>query len=142
VSGEVAARSSVPVAYGPQGSDRSDNGFTATQLTRLDEALTLSTSESGLRFSVYVGALDTPTRAHAEALFEKLSDDAVLIAVAPTERALHIVTGPESSKRLPNRACALAALAMRASFSSGDLTGGLVNGLRMLADSAGSAPHH
>src|SRR5438270_14059520 len=45
-------------------------------------------------------------------------------------RSLHIVTGPESSKRLPNRACALAALAMRASFTNGDLTGGLVTGLR------------
>jgi hypothetical protein len=28
---------------------------------------------------------------------------------------------------------------MRASFSAGDLTGGLVNGLRMLADAAGRA---
>ena len=45
----------------------------------------------------------------------------------------------ESAKRLPNRACALAALTMRASFSNGDLTGGIVNGLRMLADSAGTA---
>jgi hypothetical protein len=39
---------------------------------------------------------------------------------------------------LPNRACALAALAMRASFANGDLTGGIVTGLRMLADSAGT----
>lgn len=140
MSGEVAARrAGVPVAYGPQADKRDDNGFTQTQLTRLDEALTLATGESGLRFSVYVGRLESPTRAHAEALFEKLSDDAVLLAVAPGERALHIVTGPESAQRLPNRACALAALAMRASFSSGDLTGGLVNGLRMLADTAGPA---
>ena len=52
--------------------------------------------------------------------------------------ALHIVTGPESAKRLPNRACALAALAMRASFANGDLVGGIVTGLRMLADAAGT----
>ena len=42
---------------------------------------------------------------------------------------LHIVTGNESAARLPNRACALAALAMRASFTNGDLIGGIVNGL-------------
>ena len=77
-------------------------------------------------------------RAHAEALFERLTDSAVLIAVSPGQRALHIVTGPESAKRLPNRSCALAALAMRASFANGDLTGGIVTGLRMLADAAGN----
>lgn len=125
------------IQYGPIGHDLGANGFTARQLTRLDEALTLSSRESGLTFSLYVGELKVPTRAHAEALFERLTDDSVLIAVAPGERALHIVTGPGSSRRLPNRACALAALAMRAAFSAGDLTGGLVTGLRMLSDSAG-----
>jgi hypothetical protein len=86
---------------------------------------------------VYVGGLEAPTRAHAEALFERLTDSAVLVAVSPGQRCLHIVTGAASALRLPNRACALAALTMRASFSNGDLTGGIVSGLRMLADSAG-----
>ncbi|GAB2477725.1 DUF5130 family protein [Jatrophihabitans fulvus] len=122
--------------YGPQGALGGDGPFTTTQLTRLDEALTLSSRETGLTFSVYVGRFETPTRAHAEALFETLVDSAVLIAVSPEQRALHIVTGPASAKRLPNRSCALAALAMRASFSNGDLTGGIVTGLRMLADAA------
>lgn len=136
MSGEAKVQHSF-LQYGPVGHDIGVNGFTARQLARLDEALTLSSRESGLMFSVYVGALKAPTRAHAEALFEKLTDDAVLLAVAPGERALHIVTGPGSAERLPNRACALAALAMRAAFTNGDLTGGLVTGLRMLSDSAG-----
>ena len=122
--------------HGPAG-PRGDSPFTASQLSRLDEALTLSSRESGLTFSVYVGELKPPTRAHAEALFEKLTDASVLLAVSPGQRNLHIVTGPESATRLPNRACALAALAMRASFTNGDLVGGIVTGLRMLADSAG-----
>ncbi len=50
---------------------------------------------------------------------------------------LHIVTGEASAPRLPNRSCALAALGMRAAFANGDLTGGIVTGLRMLADAAG-----
>jgi hypothetical protein len=58
--------------------------------------------------------------------------------VSPGQRLLHIVTGPDSARRLPNRACALAALAMRASFANGDLVGGIVTGLRMLADAAGT----
>jgi len=136
VSGEVEVEHNF-VQHGPVGHDVGANGFTARQLSRLDEALTLSSRESGLTFSLYVGGLKQPTRAHAEALFEKLTDDAVLLAVAPGQRALHIVTGPGSAKRLPNRACALAALAMRAAFTGGDLTGGLVTGLRMLSDSAG-----
>jgi len=124
---------------GPVGHDISGTGFTPSQLTRLDEALTLSSRESGLTFSVYIGALKPPTRGHAEALFERLADDSVLIAVSPGQRAMHIVTGPASTTRLPNRACALAALAMRASFTNGELIGGIVTGLRMLADSAGHA---
>jgi hypothetical protein len=136
VSGD-AVIASPKLQYGPTGPQGPDQPFTARQLTRLDEALTLSSRESGLVFSLYVGELTAPTRAHAEALFEKLTEDAVLVAVSPGQRCLHIVTGPASFLRLPNRSCALAALAMRASFSNGDLVGGIVIGLRMLADAAG-----
>lgn len=136
MSGEVAARGP-QLQHGPNGPGGGEQPFSSRQLNRLDEALTLSSRETGLIFSVYVGELSRPERAHAEALFEKLSDDAVLLAVSPGQRCLHIVTGPDSARRLPNRACALAALAMRASFASGDLVGGIVAGLRMLSDSAG-----
>jgi hypothetical protein len=139
VSGEIARAAGAELQYGPQAHKAEAGPFTARQLSRLDEALTLSSRETGLTFSVYVGEFQAPTRAHAEALFEKLDDSAVLVAVSPGQRALHIVTGPASARRLPNRACALAALAMRGSFANGDLTGGIVTGLRMLADSAGSA---
>jgi hypothetical protein len=137
VSGDVSIRGP-ELQEGPRGPEVG-GPFNVRQLSRLDEALTLSSRETGLVFSVYVGAFKPPTRAHAEALFEKLSDEAVLVAVSPGQRVLHIVTGPDSAKRLPNRSCALAALAMRASFANGDLTGGIVTGLRMLADSAGNA---
>ncbi|MGN6607182.1 MAG: DUF5130 family protein [Jatrophihabitans sp.] len=141
MSGEVALRGP-ELQFGPKGTHDPNEPFTATQLTRLDEALTLSSRETGLVFSIYVGELQAPTRGHAEALFERLNDNSVLLAVSPGQRALHIVTGPESSQRLPNRACALAALAMRASFANGDLTGGLVAGLRSLADYAGNTKAH
>jgi hypothetical protein len=138
VSGDLTIRTTSELQYGPQGPNAAEGPFTPAQLTRLDEALTLSSRETGLTFSVYVGEFVAPARAHAEALFEQLDDSSVLLAVSPGQRVLHVVTGPESAKRLPNRACALAALAMRASFANGDLVGGIVTGLRMLADSAGS----
>jgi uncharacterized protein DUF5130 len=136
VSGELDIHNP-ELQFGPKG-PAAGSPFNPRQLSRLDEALTLSSRETGLTFSIYVGALKAPTRAHAEALFEKLTDEAVFLAVSPGQRTLHIVTGPTSAKRLPNRSCALAALAMRASFANGDLTGGLVTGLRMLADAAGN----
>ncbi len=138
MSGEVAKVKQAELQHGPKGNIGGDGAFTTRQLARLDEAITLSSRETGLTFSVYVGELKAPARAHAEALFERLTDDAVLVAVSPGQRCLHIVTGPESAKRLPNRSCALAALAMRGAFGNGDLTNGIVVGLRMLADAAGS----
>jgi hypothetical protein len=138
VSGDIEIRTTPELQYGPSGRAAQEGPFTPPQLTRLDEALTLSSRETGLNFSVYIGEFSAPARAHAEALFERLDDDSVLVAVSPGQRLLHIVTGPRSAKRLPNRACALAALAMRASFANGDLVGGLATGLRMLSDSAGS----
>jgi hypothetical protein len=125
------------VGFGPVRADRMP--FSSRQLWRLDEALTMSTRETGITFSVYVGALDWPTHQHAERLHAQLGDaapDAVLIAVSPGQRTLDIVTGEQSARRLPDRSLALAALSMRAAFSSGDLIGGLVNGLRMLSDHA------
>ena len=119
---------------------RTPGPFSPRQLSRLDEALTMASRETGIHFSVYVGALEDPTRQHAERLHSGLGAQAangVLLAVSPGQRVLHIVTGELSSRRLPDRACALAALSMRASFSLGDLVGGIVNGLRMLSDQSG-----
>ncbi|MET0189310.1 MAG: DUF5130 family protein, partial [Pseudonocardia sediminis] len=66
------------------------------------------------------------------------SDEAVLVAVSPEQRVLEIVTGSEAKVRLPDRGAKLALMSMVASFKEGDLFGGLMSGLRMLADQAGS----
>lgn len=114
--------------------------FSLKQLERLDEALTMASRETGIYFSVYVGRLAGDSRATAEAMHPRMGARAangVLLAVDPGGRVLEIVTGQESVKRLPDRSCALAALSMTAAFGSGDLVGGIVNGLRMLSDQAG-----
>ncbi|MFG2038516.1 DUF5130 family protein [Dactylosporangium sp. NPDC048998] len=113
--------------------------FTTRQLLRLDEALRLADSSTGLTFSIYVGDLEEPVRAYAEKLHGQLADPphSVLIALSPNQRQLEIVTGGEARRRLPDRAAKLAALSMAASFGGGDLAGGLVSGLAQLADHAG-----
>jgi hypothetical protein len=119
--------------------------FGSVQLARLDEALTLSARTTGLGFSVYVGDLGEDTRATAEALHAESGDtasSAVLIAVSPGQRKVEVVTGADSSRRLPDRACNLAVMSMVASFKEGDLIGGLVSGLRMLTDQAGPKHKH
>ena len=117
--------------------------FTPVQLTRLDEALTLASRDSGLRFSVYLGELGaSPTeraqRLHAE---REGSSEAVLVAVSPEQRVVEVVTGGEARVRLPDRGAKLAVMSMVASFKEGDLLGGLLSGLRMLGDQAGARRH-
>ncbi len=143
MSGELSTelRVTPQLAYGSS-SHNGAHGFTARQLSRIDEALTLSSRESGLTFSIYVGPLAEPTRDTATALFDELAQTTtapLLIAISPAQRVLQIVTGTESAARVPNKSCALAALSMRAAFSAGDLAGGIVTGLRMLSDAAGRA---
>jgi Domain of unknown function (DUF5130) len=117
-----------------------DQLFTYQELARLDEALTMSSRETGLRFTLYIGDLGKPTRVQAEALHARSGGDpseSVLIAVSPGQRVVELVTGAAAARRLPDRACALAVLSMTGSFAGGDLVGGLVNGLRQLSDQAG-----
>ncbi|MCP2165077.1 DUF5130 family protein [Goodfellowiella coeruleoviolacea] len=117
--------------------------FSAGQLASLDEALTLGSRETGLDFSVYLGELGEDTRQRAEQLHAAMgqaASNAVLVAVSPGQRAVEVVTGEESHRRLSDRGCKLAVMSMVASFREGDLIGGLVSGLRMLADQAGPAP--
>ncbi len=114
--------------------------FDPEQLARLDQALRLATGITGLLFNVYLGDLGEDTRARAEELHESIgahAPEAVLIAVSPGQRVVRVVTGSKAARRLPNRGCRLAVMSMTASFREGDLVGGLISGLRMLADQAG-----
>lgn len=119
--------------------DRDAQPFTPVQLTRLDEALTLATRETGLRFSVYLGDLGSDVTARVAELHAQLegSGEAVLVAVSPEQRVVEVLTGAEARVRLPDRGAKLAVMSMVASFREGDLLGGLLSGLRMLADQAG-----
>ena len=117
-----------------------DHVFSYAELARIDEALTMSSRETGLRFTLYIGDLGKLTRIRAEEMFAQSGDhlaESVLIAVSPGQRVVEVVTGAGAARRLPDRACALAVLSMTGSFAAGDLVGGIVNGLRQMSDQAG-----
>ncbi|SDY05806.1 TLP18.3, Psb32 and MOLO-1 founding protein of phosphatase [Modestobacter sp. DSM 44400] len=119
--------------------------FSYLDLARLDEALTMSSRETGLWITLYVGDLGSDTRGTAESLHAGSGNDpshSVLVAVSPGQRVLEIVTGSAAARRLPDRACALAVLSMTGRFGSGDLVGAIVNGLRQLSDAAGHPSAH
>ena len=124
-----------------------DQLFSYQELARLDEALTMSSRETGLRFTLYIGDLGPKTRVRAEELHARSGPnpaESVLIAVSPGQRVVEVVTGHAAGRRLPDRACALAVLSMTGRLSAGDLVGAIVNGLRQLSDAAGhpSNRHH
>ena len=139
---EVESHDTATAQTAPSRTDEApiDAIFSFRELARLDEALTMSSRETGLHFTLYIGELSTPTRRTAEELHARSSDhptDSVLIAVSPGQRVVEVVTGAGAARRLPDRACALAVLSMTSSFNAGDLVGGIVNGLRQLSDQAG-----
>ncbi|MFF5210692.1 DUF5130 family protein [Streptosporangium sp. NPDC000396] len=113
--------------------------LTPTQVDDIREALRAAEHRSGLRFAVYLGPAIGPRRHFSERLHAALAEEAgraVLVFVDPAGRALEIVTGPLARRRIPDGACRLAAMSMAAVLDTGDLVGGLVAGVWLLADLA------
>jgi hypothetical protein len=113
--------------------------FDVRELLHLDEALAAAERDGGgLHYSVYVGPMHEPVRGAAEALHEKLADPdrSVLVAVSPEQRVLEIVTGKHAREKIPDRSAALVVFSMEAAFGAGQLSGGIITGLRMLAEAA------
>ena len=112
---------------------------------RIQDAIDSARHENGLDISVLVGDLElddlSQFRAGAERLHAALgarAATAVLLVVAPGQRRAEVVTGPGIRRRVPDRVCALAVLSMTTAFGGGDLAGGVVDGIRQIADAAGS----
>lgn len=128
---------------------RAPDGLTVSQQERIEHAVSVCRTQNGLDVSVLVGdlvlsgadGLDFHTaaqRLHA-ALGER-GHSAVLLVVAPGQRQVEVVTGPAARRRVPDRVAALAVLSMTTAFSGGDLTGGILDALRQIADAAGRRP--
>ena len=82
--------------------EHTDQLFTFQELARLDEALTMSSRETGLRFTLYIGDLGKPTRVQAEEMHRRSGGDpaeSVLIALSPGQRVVEVVTGAGAARR-------------------------------------------
>jgi uncharacterized membrane protein YgcG len=110
--------------------------FSERQARDITRTIRSISEESGVEFSVFVGEPDGDATSYAETLHRAMPEPrrSVLVLVAPNARRVEIVTGTAVRNRLTDRDCALAALSMTSAFSGGDLAGGIVTGLRMLAD--------
>jgi uncharacterized membrane protein YgcG len=120
---------------------RAGEGFSPAQRAALERSLSTAEASSGLTFVLHVGVLEGG-RAGAEQLLGSgpHAADTVVVAVDPVGRGLEIVTGARAAHVLDDRTCALAALAMTSSFASGDLVGGIRNGLQVMGDHARTPP--
>ena len=119
------------------------DAFTQRQADQIRQALANARAETGLLFSVFIGPADGDVRDHALQLHASLGDDAanaVLTFIEPEARRVEIVTGNIARRSLDDRATALASLSMATSFAGGDLAGGIVNGIRMMAQAATKPP--
>ncbi len=119
------------------------DAFTQRQADQIRQALANARAETGLLFSVFIGPAEGEVRDHALQLHASLGDDAaiaVLTLIEPEARRVEIVTGNVARRSLDDRAAALASLSMATSFAGGDLAGGIVNGIRMMTQSATTAP--
>ncbi|MER5628090.1 hypothetical protein ABT061_44450 [Streptosporangium sp. NPDC002544] len=113
--------------------------LTSTEGDDVRGALRTAERLTGLRFAAYLGPAIGPRRHFSERLHAALgeeADRAVLVFVDHHGRALEIVTGPRARVWLPDAECRAAALSMAAILGLGDLVGGVVTGVLLLADRA------
>lgn len=113
------------------------------QADLIRQVLAVAREETGLWFSLFIGPLSGDVRKEARRLHAALGEqahEAVLIVVEPVERQVEVVTGRTAAQRLDDHAAGLAALSMATAFSGGDLVGGIVTGIRMLAEAAARPP--
>lgn len=114
------------------------DGFTARERYDIDKAIRDAETVCRYEFSVYVGAADEEGLPFARRLHAAMTapDRSVLVMVDPTARLLEIVTGAEVRRDLDDAEVHLAALEMQTAFAAGDLAGGIVRGVMMLAQHA------
>lgn len=120
------------------------DGLSPRQQESIEDAVQGCRAHNGLDLTVLVGDLELEDLQQFRTASERLhaalgarSRSAILLVVAPGQRRVEIVTGPEVRRRVPDRVSALAALAMTTAFRGGDLVGGIVRAVQQIAAAAG-----
>lgn len=118
------------------------DGFTAAERQQIDKAIRDAETVCRYEFSVFVGRADGEPRAFAERLHAALvaPHRSVLLMVDPAGRFLEVVTGAEARRELEDHEVRLAIIEMQSQLALGDLVGGIVRGINMLAAYARKPP--
>lgn len=118
------------------------DGLSDRERTAIERAVERAGTATGLTFTVCIAESGDDVRSHARTLHAGLVDrsNVVLVFVDPSARALEIVTGSAARRRVDERTATLASLAMTSKFSIGDVAGGVVDGLQMLAEGGRRPP--
>jgi uncharacterized membrane protein YgcG len=118
------------------------DGFSPSQRASIDKAIRDAETVCRYEFSVYVGKTDGEPRVFAERLHSALvaPSHSVLIMVDPVDRRLEVVTGADVRRELEDQEVRLAIAEMQSQFALGDLCGGIVRGINMLAGYARKPP--
>ena len=117
--------------------------LTRRQRRAVERAVHEAEEATGLQLCVYVGPVEEDTRAHAEALLVQAglhTHPAVLVLVEPLRRRVEVVTAPDARGRIDDATSELAVATMTRQFTRGDLAGGIVAAVDLLAAAAGSGP--
>lgn len=114
------------------------DAFSATERHEIDKAIRDAETVCRYEFSVFIGASEGESRPFAVRLHSALAAPgrSVLVMVDPSARLVEIVTGAEARRDLDDAEVKLAALSMQTAFATGDLVGGVKQGVLMLADHA------
>jgi uncharacterized membrane protein YgcG len=120
----------------------SGDGFTHAERQQIDKAIRDAEMVSRYEFSVFVGPADGEPRAFAERLHSALVAPrrSVLVMVDPSARVLEVVTGSEARRELEDHEVRLAIIEMQSQLAHGDLVGGIIRGINMLAAYARKPP--
>ncbi|MBD8505698.1 DUF5130 family protein [Hoyosella sp. G463] len=149
--GEIVVPSALPVEDLPMGSGQTPSGrisavrfldepvdklpFDRDHRIRLDEALIRATRDTGIKFTIYLGDLGAESNDKAFELLDSLDDAAhsALIAVAPGERRIEVVSGSAVAHRVTDRICQLGITAALPLLREGDLLDGLVAAVKVMS---------
>lgn len=112
--------------------------FTSGQRHEIDRAIRAAEQTSRAEFSVFVGVSGEEPRSFAEKLIGAMAapDHSVLVMVDPEQRVLEVVTGSVVRRSLSDQSVQLAVIAMQSAFATGDMVGGIVRGITLLAEHA------
>lgn len=113
--------------------------FSARDTRRIERVIAEVRETTGTSVSVYIGPTSPPPREFALRLHASLDRPrhGVLLMIDPVGRVFEIVTGDDVRRLLPDPYVADVARRMQATFAAGDLTAGLVEGVRDLGRLSG-----